>query len=83
VLVVEGLPRLPAGRVWQIWAIPPGGGVDQAIPGQTWLSSDAVAVVPFGGMPLEPKTTYGVTREPRGGSRHPTPPLVLQPKAGG
>jgi anti-sigma-K factor RskA len=83
VLVVEGLPKLPADRVWQLWTIPPGAGPDQAVPGQTWISSDDVAAVPFGGMPLEPNTTYGVTSEPRGGSRHPTPPMVLQGQAGG
>jgi anti-sigma-K factor RskA len=77
-LIVQGLPALPPDRVWQLWAIPPGGGLNQAIPGRTWLSSDEVAAIPFDGMRLEPQTTFAVTSEPRGGSRRPSPPLVLR-----
>ena len=78
VLVVEGLASPGVGRVYQLWAVRPGGDPVRATPGRVWTSAGPVATIRFDGLPVEPGTSFIVTVEPRGGSTRPTLPPVLQ-----
>jgi anti-sigma-K factor RskA len=78
VLVVENLPALPAGRVYQVWGIPSGEPAQAAVPGGVFRPSRGISVVDFE-MPIQPNMTYAVTNEPGpAGSRRPTTtPIML------
>jgi len=80
VFTVERLPALPAGRVYQLWAItgttPTGSGV--FTPDATGGASMTVPV-PAG---MARPDAFGVTIEPVGGSATPTMPIVLLGSAG-
>jgi anti-sigma-K factor RskA len=77
-LLVEGLPPTTGDRVYQLWALPPGGRLDRdAHPGRTWQPAEELLPLRFIGLPLEPATRFAVTQEPRGGSRTPTSDPVL------
>jgi len=80
VFTVERLPALPAGRVYQLWAItgttPTGSGV--FTPDATGGASMTVPV-PAG---MARPDAFGVTIEPAGGSAAPTTPIVLLGSAG-
>jgi anti-sigma-K factor RskA len=79
VLVVENLPALPAGRVYEVWGIPSGAEPAQAaVPGGVFRPSTGISVVDFE-MPIQPNMTFAVTNEPGpAGSRRPTTtPIVL------
>jgi hypothetical protein len=77
-LIVEGLGAPPAGRVYELWGIPNGKGLDQAMPA-TVFRTGGEGVAPFlFELPIQPSMTYGVTEEPGpGGSRKPTRPPIL------
>jgi anti-sigma factor RsiW len=77
-LIVEGLGAPPAGRVYELWGIPNGKGLDQAMPA-TVFRTGGEGVAPFlFELPIQPNMTYGVTEEPGpGGSRKPTRPPIL------
>jgi anti-sigma-K factor RskA len=84
VLLVEGLPPLVEGRVYQLWALPPGGDLNaDAAPGRVWLASGELLPLRFVGFDLEADTQFAVTVEPSGGSTLPTsePVLVTKPDA--
>jgi anti-sigma-K factor RskA len=80
VFTAERLPALPAGRVYQLWAIagttPTGSGV--FVPDAAGGASVTVPVP--AGMPRP--DAFGVTIEPTGGSATPTMPIVLLGSAG-
>ncbi len=80
VFTAERLPALPAGRVYQLWAIagttPTGSGV--FTPDAAGGASVTVPVP--AGMPRP--DAFGVTIEPAGGSATPTMPIVLLGSAG-
>jgi anti-sigma factor RsiW len=77
VLVVEDLPPLRVGRVYEVWGIPKGARMDEAVPGGVFRPSRGVTVVPFE-LPIQPRMGFGVTEEPGpAGSRSPTGRPVL------
>jgi anti-sigma factor RsiW len=77
VLVVEDLPPLRIGRVYEVWGIPKGAGLDGAVPAGVFRASRGVAVVPFE-LPIQPSMGFGVTDEPGpAGSRSPSSRPVL------
>ena len=80
VFTAEHLPALPAGRVYQLWAIagttPTGSGV--FVPDAAGGASVTVPV-PAG---MARPDAFGVTIEPTGGSATPTMPIVLLGSAG-
>jgi hypothetical protein len=77
VLVVEDLPPLRVGRVYEVWGIPKGAGLDGAVPAGVFRASRGVAAVPFE-LPIQPSMGFGVTDEPGpAGSRSPTSRPVL------
>jgi anti-sigma-K factor RskA len=83
-LVVEGLPQLPPGRVYELWSLP-GGDVSQATKAVVFRFRDTpgVRAVPFS-IPIQPTTGFAITEEPGpGGSPHPTtkPLLMGAPQA--
>lgn len=83
-LLVEGLPPTRGGRVYQLWAVPPGGNLaTDARPGRTWLPADRLLSLRFVGLRLEADTVFAVTEEPGGGSPRPSsdPVLVTAPPA--
>jgi anti-sigma-K factor RskA len=78
ILVVEGLPRLPDDRVYELWSLP------QRDPAQatkalvfSLRSGRGVRAIGFS-VPMQPTTAFAVTEEPgpRGGD-HPTSPPIL------
>lgn len=78
VLVIEGLPQPPAGRVWELWSLPRG---DVALAAKTvvfrFRSQPGMHTVQFS-MPLQPTTGFAITEEPGpAGSSHPTSNPVL------
>lgn len=77
-LIVEGLGAPSAGRVYELWGIPNGKGLDRAMPA-TVFRTGGEGVAPFlFELPIQPNMTYGVTEEPGpGGSRKPTRPPIL------
>jgi hypothetical protein len=78
VLVVENLSPPPAGKVYQLWGIPKGAGLDQAMPATVFRSAAGdVRAVAFQ-LPIQPNMAFGVTEEPGPrGSQHPTQPPIL------
>ncbi len=88
VMVVEGLPQPPPGRVYELWGLP-GGDEAQATKVVVFRFNDrqGVRAVEFS-VPLWPTTGFAITEEPGpGGSPHPTTEPVLagapQPRPGG
>jgi hypothetical protein len=80
VLIVEDMPPLRVGRVYEVWGIPKGDGPAKAIPGGAFRASRGVTVVPFK-LPIQPSMSFGVTDEPGpAGSRRPTSRPVLAGK---
>jgi anti-sigma-K factor RskA len=76
-LIVEDLPALRAGRVYEVWGIPKGASLGQAVPAGVFRPSRGVALVPFE-LAITPTMSYGVTEEPApAGSRSPTSNPVL------
>lgn len=78
VLIVENMPALPAGRVYEVWGIPKDTEPAQsAVPGGVFRPSTGISVVDFE-MQIQPNTIFAVTNEPGpAGSRKPTTtPLV-------
>jgi anti-sigma-K factor RskA len=77
VMIVEDLPPLRAGRVYEVWGIPQGAGLDKALPGGVFRPSRGVALVSFE-LAVQPSMSFGVTEEPGpAGSRSPTSDPVL------
>ncbi len=75
VLVLNGLPPLPAGLVYQIWLIR---GDQPASAGLFTVDADgAVVVLVRGDAPLESFNAVGVSVEPAGGSELPTGDIVI------
>lgn len=80
-LIVEGLPALRPGRVYEVWGIPKGAGLDEAIPGGVFRPSRGVELVSFE-LAILPSMAFGVTEEPGpAGSRSPTSQPVLATQA--
>lgn len=78
VLVVEGLPQPPAGRVYELWSLP-GGDVSQAAKARVFRFSQTrgVHAVQFS-VPMQPTTGFAITEEPGpAGSPRPTTEPVL------
>ena len=78
VLVVEGLPQPPVGRVWELWMLPQGD-VAQASKAVVFRfrSQPGVHTVPFS-TALQPGSGFAITEEPGPvGSEHPTSDPVL------
>src|SRR6266496_1560635 len=78
VLVVEGLPPPPPGRVYELWAVPAGGASNPA-KAIAFRFSDrqGVHAVRFS-VNIQPTTGFAITEEPGpGGSRSPTTEPVL------
>ena len=78
VLVVEGLPRLPEDRVYQLWALPQGD-VAQATSAMVFSlrSGRGVRAIRFS-VAIQPGTGYAVSEEPGPrGSEHPTGAPIL------
>jgi hypothetical protein len=78
VLVVEGLPPPPPGRVYELWAVRAGGGSNPA-KAIAFRFSDrrGVHAVRFS-VNIQPTTGFAITEEPGpGGSRSPTTEPVL------
>ncbi len=75
-LVVDGLPPLRGGRVYQLWLTRDGESVD----GATFIVDDEgyATVVVHAPRPLTEYTGFSVTMEPEGGSLTPTGPLLLR-----
>jgi anti-sigma-K factor RskA len=81
VLIVEDLPALRVGRVYEVWGIEEGAGLDKAVPAGVFRASRGVTVVPFE-LPIQPRMSFGVTDEPGpAGSRSPTSKPVLVGKS--
>jgi anti-sigma-K factor RskA len=77
VLVVENLPALRRGRVYEVWGIPAGATLERAIPAGVFRASSGVSVATFK-VPIQPRMAFGVTDEPGPtGSAHPTTEPVL------
>ena len=80
VLVAEGLPALPAGRVYQLWTIT---GTAATSAGLLAPEADGSAVLALPVSPDAPRPdAFGVTIEPAGGSTAPTLPIVMLGAAG-
>lgn len=78
VLVIEGLPQPPPGRVWELWSLRQG---DVTHAAKTiafrFRSQPGVHTVQFS-TPLQPTTGFAITEEPGpAGSAHPTSDPVL------
>jgi anti-sigma-K factor RskA len=73
------LPPAPAGQVYQLWVIQDG----VPVPSQTFNSeADGRVLVEDIAVPADGRIeAYAVTREPAGGSRVPTPPILLVGRA--
>jgi Anti-sigma-K factor rskA/Putative zinc-finger len=77
-LIVEGLSAPPAGRVYELWGIPNGKGLDQAVPATVFRTAGERLTPFLFELPIQPTMTYGVTEEPGpGGSRKPTRQPIL------
>lgn len=74
-LTVEGMPALPADRVYQLWLVEN----DRRISGGTFtVDADGRAVLLLDPpLPISAYERAGVTVEPRGGSPGPTSPRVI------
>jgi anti-sigma-K factor RskA len=78
VLLVEGLPQSPAGRVYELWSLS-GGDTSQAAKAAVFRFNDRQGprVVRFS-VPIQPTTGFAITQEPGpGGSPRPTTAPVL------
>jgi anti-sigma-K factor RskA len=75
-LVVDGLPALRGGRVYQLWLTRDGESAD----GATFIVDDEgyATVVVHAPRPLTDYTGFSVTMEPEGGSLAPTGPPLLR-----
>jgi anti-sigma-K factor RskA len=75
VFSAQGLPLLPAGRVYQLWTI------TGKTPTSAGLMKPDANGTAFVTMPVSPDAprpdAFGVTIEPAGGSRAPTMPIVM------
>ena len=79
-LVAEGLPAIPANRVYELWALPKGG---RPVPLKVMRPGRGVGVTTFT-TPLQPTTEFGITDEPGpNGSPQPTSAPILQGAPGG
>jgi anti-sigma-K factor RskA len=79
VLVVEGLPRLPEDRVYQLWSLPQGD-VSQASRALVFsLRSGAGARAIRFSQPIQPNTGFAITEEPgpRGSDRLSGAPILV------
>lgn len=79
VLVVEGLPQLAPGRVYELWSLTQGE-VSQATKAVVFRFRDrpGVRAVQFSVPSIQPTTGFAITDEPGpGGSLHPTTTPVL------
>jgi len=77
VLITEDLPALRPGRVYEVWGIPKGESLNEAVPAGVFRPSRGVALVRFE-LPVTPTMSFGVTEEPGpAGSRTPTSNPVL------
>lgn len=72
VVVLDGLPELPADRAYQLWFVVGG----EPIPADVYEPRDARVVAPAGDLP-EGLEVIGVTEEPAAGSAAPTGPMLL------
>jgi anti-sigma-K factor RskA len=78
VLVVEGLPQLAPGRVYELWGMPQGD-VTKAAKAAVFRFSDSpgVRTVAFS-VPIQPMTAFAITAETGPfGSEHPTTSALL------
>jgi anti-sigma-K factor RskA len=89
VLVVEGLPQLPAGRVYELWGVPQGdAGKATKAAVFRFSSNPGVRTVAFS-VPIQPTTGFAITAEagPFGGEHPTTSPLLAgspqPPRTGG
>jgi anti-sigma-K factor RskA len=79
VLVVEGLPQLPPGRVYELWGLPPGDlGKAAKAAVFRFSSNPGVRTVAFS-VPIQPMTAFAITTEagPFGGEHPTTSPLLM------
>jgi len=77
-LIVEGLAAPPSGKVYELWGIPKGAGLDQAVPARVFRGSGKGVVPLYFELPVQPDMTYGVTEEPGpNGSQRPTQQPIL------
>lgn len=77
-LIVEGLAAPPPGKVYELWGIPSGQGLDRALPAKVFRTSGEGVQPLFFELPIQPNMTYGVTEEPGpNGSRRPTAKPIL------
>ena len=74
----DGLPALPAGRVYQLWTIR---GATPTSEGIFTLDPSGAASMTSPAAAAGPPDAFGVTIEPAGGSATPTMPIVLIGKA--
>ena len=79
--VLGARAALRVGRVYEVWGIEEGAGLDKAVPAGVFRASRGVTVVPFE-LPIQPRMSFGVTDEPGpAGSRSPTSKPVLVGKS--
>jgi anti-sigma-K factor RskA len=77
VLILENMPALRSDRVYEIWGIPNGAQLDQAIPAGVFRPSRGISSITFE-VDIQPTMTFGVTEEPGpAGSRRPTTSPLL------
>jgi hypothetical protein len=78
VLIVENMPALPPGRVYEVWGIPKGTEPAQAaLPGGVFRPSTGISLVDVE-MNIQPSMTFAVTNEPGpAGSPKPTTTPIM------
>ncbi len=77
-IIVEGLAAPPAGKVYELWGIPNGQGLEAAMPAKVFRTGGEGAQPLFFELPIQPNMTYGVTEEPGpNGSQKPTQAPIL------
>ncbi|HJU01583.1 MAG TPA: anti-sigma factor, partial [Actinomycetes bacterium] len=83
VLLVENLPPLQRGRIYELWGIPAGGTAADAQKATVFvpLRRQGTQTVPFE-VPVQPGTTFAITDEPGpDGSEKPTSEVLLSGSA--
>lgn len=77
-LIVEGLAAPPSGKVYELWGIPNGQGLDRAIPATVFRTSGGGVQPLLFKLSIQPNMTYGITEEPGpNGSQTPTTKPIL------
>jgi hypothetical protein len=77
-LIVEGLAAPPSGKVYELWGIPNGQGLDKAMPATVFRTSGKGVQQLFFELSIQPNMIYGVTEEPGpNGSQKPTTTPIL------